>query len=307
MFGASSALTIDVIVPTYDNLVELKACLAALARQQTHDFKVLVCVDGSIDGTLAYLRESRFPFGLTVLQHPDRANHGRAAARNLALPHLTSEYVLLLDSDMRFAPDALAKHLEPLSQRDCVSVGDVVYLNASENLWARYIGTRGKNKSRPGAEIRPLDFVTANTAMRTEDLLAVGGFDESLTGYGGEDTELALRLVRDRRLRFVFNPAARAETVEDKTIEQGLAELRRYARTNLRAIRQRHPDPPAPFWVDRLESRRLRDRALRACLNPLTDRVVDLLLPITPFAIQRLLLNYKVVRAVFAGYAEGAS
>lgn len=294
----------DVIVPTYDNLVELRACLDALATQRMRDFAVFVCVDGSTDGTAKYLEESEFSFPTQTLEHPDGANHGRAAARNLALPHLTSEYVLLLDSDMRLAPDALARHLELLSQRDCVSVGDVVYLNGRENLWARYLETRGKGKYHPGAEIAPLDFVTANTALRTEDLLAVGGFDETLTGYGGEDTELGLRLASMKGKRFVFNAGARALTVEDKTVEQGLAELHRYAATNLPAIRRRHPDLPAPFWIDRLESGRLRDRALRACLNRLSDRLVDLVLPVAPFAIQRQLLNYKVIRTVFSGYSE---
>ena len=51
----------------------------------------------------------------------------------------------------------------------------------------------------------------------------------------------------------------------------------------------------------------MRDRIFRSLLNPLTDRVVDLALPRVPFAVQRRFLDYKVIRAVFAGYAEGVS
>jgi hypothetical protein len=112
--------------------------------------------------------------------------------------------------------------------------------------------------------------------------------------------------MRDRRVPFVFNTAARAETVEEKSVTQGLLELRRYAATNLRTIRAKYRDFPAPYWIDHFESGSPSSRVLRAAMNPVTDRLVDGLLRISPFAIQRRLLNYKVLRAVVSGYREGA-
>jgi hypothetical protein len=58
--------------------------------------------------------------------------------------------------------------------------------------------------------------------------------------------------------------------------------------------------------IDRIDSPRMADRFLRASLNPVTDWLVDAILPFAPFALQRRLLNYKVLRAVFAGYCEPA-
>jgi glycosyltransferase involved in cell wall biosynthesis len=297
-------VSIAIVIPTFNNLDELRACLDAIPLGGASP-SVLVAVDGSTDGTIEYLRSSRLPFSVRVLEHDDRANHGRARARNLALPFLDAEFTLFLDSDMRLEPGAIATHLNLLSRRECVSIGDVMYMNASDNLWARYLGTRGHNKAMDGAVIRPLDFHTANVAMRTSDVLALGGFDESLTGYGGEDTEFGLRVARQLGRPLVYNAQARATTVEPKTVDAGLAQLRRYATTNLHAILRKHPDAPAPFWIDRLDSPRLRNRLMRLMLNPLTDLVVNLALPVTPFAIQRRLLNYKVIRAVFSGYQEG--
>ena len=290
---------VDVVIPTYDNVTELRACLASINRPG--DVRTLVCVDGSTDGTLEFLTNFESPFELRVLQHEDRRNHGRAATRNLALPYLEAPFVLLLDSDMRLEAHTAERHIALLKSRLCVSVGAVRYENTRRNLWPRYLMTRGMNKSRDGSLVRPLDFVTANSAMRTEDLLAVGGFDETLAGYGGEDTELALRLA-DRGLPFVFNGQAVATSVETKTVEEGLAELERYGATNLRTTRSRHPDLPAPYWIDRLESTRFRDRAFAALLNPVTDAVVNLALLIPWFPLQRRLLNYRVLRAVWSGY-----
>ncbi len=296
---------IDIVMPTYNNRDELAVSLEALGAITPNEFRLLVCVDGSTDGTREFLKGTTFPFDLRALEHDDRLNHGRSVTRNLALPFLAAEFVLLLDSDMRLAPGALGVHLTLLGSRDCVSVGNVVYLNERDNLWARYLGSRGKNKFSAGAIVRPLDFVTANSAMRTQHLLAVGGFDETLTGYGGEDTELALRLAK-RGLSFVFSAEARAVTKELKSADEGLRELHRFAATNLRTIRARNPGPPAPFQIDRLESRRMRDRLVRLLLNPVTDRLVDLFLHRVPWVLQRQLLNYKVIRTVFRGYAEGS-
>ncbi len=294
---------IDIVIPTYDNRPELETCLESLARQTRRDFTAYVCVDGSGDGTVEYLESSTFPFELRILQHPDRQNHGRAAARNLAVRHLSARFVLFLDSDMRLARDGLDRHLTVLHAQRCVSVGRVVYLNAAENVWARFLQTRGVNRARAGAFVRPLDFVTANSAVPTDEFVNAGGFDESLTGYGGEDTDLALKLA-SRGLTFVANPAAIAASIEEKTFEQGLDELDRFSRTNLEPLRRRYPSGPAPFWVDRLRSPRARDLLLRAVMNPITDRVARALVGHAPFPVQRLALNYLVVRTVFRGYAE---
>ncbi len=296
---------VDIVMPTYNNCEELQAGLEALRASSYPRFRVLVCVDGSTDGTVEYLATADLPYPLQALHHTDGGNHGRSAARNLALEYLDADQVLLLDSDMRLAPESLGRHLALLEERDCVSVGDVQYLNAADNIWARYLGTRGKNKHASGSTIRPLDFVTANSAMRAEHFVALGGFDESLASYGGEDTEFAIRLAA-RGTPFIFNAEARALTIEQKTIDEGLRELRRYGQTNLRTIRSRYPDAPAPFWVDLEESRGWRGRLFRALLNPVADRIVDASFPRVPWAIQRRLLNYKVIRAVFAGYREGA-
>ena len=183
MTGSVSPISVDVIVPTFNNLDQLRGCLEALALQATQNFRVLVCVDGSTDGTLEFLQRDQSPFPRVVLTHPDGRNPGavrrgisRAVGaggqdRSLAgLGHAVAAE-RRRESDVRLLED-----------RDCASVGDVHYENADDNPWARYLGTRGKNKHASGSVIRPLDFVTANSAMRTERLQAVGGFDVTLEG-----------------------------------------------------------------------------------------------------------------------------
>lgn len=293
---------LDIIVPTFNNLRELQRCLESLAKDP-HELRVLVCVDGSTDGTLAFLNGLRFPHELKVLEHPDRRNRGRAAARNLALQSLSSPTTLLLDSDMRLARGAIEAHLMMLDEPAAISVGDVVYENANASLWARYLSTRGKNKAGHGGTLSPLYLASGNVALPSEALVKTGGFDPQLSSYGLEDTELGLRLA-ELGYRLFFNAAALATTVESKTVKEALQEMRRLGQENLPRVWRSHPDGPAPFWIDRFASPRLRDRMLRLLLNPVTDALVGALLPVSPFWLQRRLLNYQVLRAVWRGYHD---
>ena len=179
----------SIVIPTYNNLSELKGCLAALAALPVEDFEVWVGVDGSTDGTWEWLQQARYPFPCTALQHPGGTNQGRAATRNLALPHLNGRYTLFLDSDMEAAPDLLTAH-QAVLDRGAVSIGAVRYRNASDNPWVAYTASRGVAKYPGGAEVPFHYFITPNTALPTAWLRAVQGFDPAISRYGGEDMEL---------------------------------------------------------------------------------------------------------------------
>src|SRR5262249_50682676 len=152
----------------------------------------------------------------------------------------------LLDSDMRLMAGAVDRHLELLRSRPCVSVGSIRYVNARQNVWPRFLMTRGANRHASGSTIPPLDFFTANAGVRGEDLVAVGGFDEQLVNYGGEDTHFALKL-HARGIPFLFNKEAEATAVESKTVDVAMAELKRYGSTNLRVTRAAFPEDAAPY------------------------------------------------------------
>jgi glycosyltransferase involved in cell wall biosynthesis len=297
----------DVVVPTYNNVDELKACLDSLEGQTNQSLRILVCVDGSTDGTGEYLETRRSRVPTVALWHEGRQNRGRAATRNLALPVLDSSYTLFLDSDMALHEDGLAEHAAVLSVRPSASVGAIRYANASDNLWAKYKGARRLSRWPAGSRLPPSQFITANASMYTSDFLTLGGFDERFRNYGGEDTDLGFRLWRALDRPIVSNPAAFAVASELKTLAEALEDLRTFGRSNLPYLHAKHPDMPHVFRTDKLGSRRLRDRAFMALMNPLTDLIANTLLRYAPFSIQEQLINYKVVRSVFRGYAEGSN
>ena len=110
--------TFDVIIPTFNNLPDLKQCLEGFSKQTFKDFRVIVCVDGSTDGTNEYLDSEKFEFSLLKLTHPNGINMGRDETRNLALPEINSKFLLFIDSDIFSSENLLLKHYDLLKTHD---------------------------------------------------------------------------------------------------------------------------------------------------------------------------------------------
>jgi GT2 family glycosyltransferase len=90
---------IDIVVPVYNALNDVKLCLQSLA-QHTDGFKVLVLVvnDGSDEATTQWLREFCLSDSLfKLIEHP--ANRGYSCAVNAGLRATTADYVITQNSD----------------------------------------------------------------------------------------------------------------------------------------------------------------------------------------------------------------
>jgi GT2 family glycosyltransferase/glycosyltransferase involved in cell wall biosynthesis len=94
-----SAETIDIVVPVYNALDDVKLCLQSLAKH-TDGFKVRVLVvnDGSDEPTTQWLREFCTSDTLfQLIEHP--SNKGYTCAVNTGLRASTAEYVITQNSD----------------------------------------------------------------------------------------------------------------------------------------------------------------------------------------------------------------
>ena len=95
----------SIVVPIYDVERYVGECVESLRRQTFGDFEVVCVNDGSTDSSpevakAAAAGDERFVF-------VERENGGLSAARNTGLKRATGDYVCFLDSDDRYAPDAL--------------------------------------------------------------------------------------------------------------------------------------------------------------------------------------------------------
>lgn len=105
----------SIILPVYNVASYLEETLRCLRAQTFGDFEAFLVDDGSTDGSLELcLRATEEDARLHVLRTP--RNGGAAAARNVALPEISGQYVTFLDSDDTFEPGLLTVYAEAVRQ-----------------------------------------------------------------------------------------------------------------------------------------------------------------------------------------------
>lgn len=258
--------TCDIVIPTFNNLKELIQTLKGFEEQSFKDFRILVCVDGSNDGTIEFLAESKFNFDIKVISHPLNKNKGRSATRNLSINQLDSKFIIFLDSDI--VPDIkfIEEHLTILEQGK-VSLGEVKYININTNLLARYFMNRGKSKFNHLDEIIPYYLTSGNFAMNTSDFIALKGFDENIVAYGTEDADLGCRIKRILNKNLYYNIKAIGYSVFNKEINLLLNQMEELASENLEYFIKNNPEAIKYIRTDLFTQKKISKYVLKIIFN----------------------------------------
>lgn len=218
MAGQCRDAAVTVAVATYRRPASLGRTLAGLAAQRGAPPWRLVVVDNDPAGSAGPVVRAAASLGVAVDYLVEPAP-GSAAARNRAVAAVTTGLSALLDDDVAPAPDWLAAVCAPLLAGSADLVGGPVTLDPTvpRPRWFAEAGLGGYLTAfAPYADRRPLPagglLLTANLAVRTELLRAVGGFDPRLGPRGGvqlvgDDASLVRRLV-GAGARAWYEPAA---------------------------------------------------------------------------------------------------
>jgi N-acetylglucosaminyl-diphospho-decaprenol L-rhamnosyltransferase len=209
---ATESPDLSVIIVTYNGrdkaLATLRAAHAKLGRLRC---QWLVVDNGSADGTPDAI-EREFP-EVRVLR---ASNRGFAAGNNVALPHATGRYVLLLNPDVEIETGTLADLVAALDQRGEVGLASVLQRSTTGELLAsvRRFPTPARNLSEaigltrlaPLKRLQELDtdfeqyarersvdwLVGAFLLARREAIAEVGPLDEGFFLYA-EETDWCCR------------------------------------------------------------------------------------------------------------------
>lgn len=261
------------MVNTFNAPEALDKVLGAVGLQTARPFEILVADDGSGPETRAVL-EKWGPRLRCELGHVWQENKGfrRTHVLNQAVLRARGDYLVFLDGDCVPHAEFVADHLA-LAEAGCwvqarrcfvkePYVQDFDLTRISVAVWVGLgrIEQGLKAFRTPWKSVRKDEdlrgVIGCNLGIWREDLLAVNGYDESFTGWGREDSDLAARLyhlgrkrkfVRGRAVVFHLNHpvASRAQLDSNQARLDETLKTRRVRAILGVAERISAPEPPA--------------------------------------------------------------
>ncbi len=248
-----TAPSLALIINTFNQPDYLARVLAAVSHQASPPAEVLLADDGSGPETKEVF--ARWAAGQTLpAQHIWQPNKGfrRSRILNQAIAATLSDYVVFLDGDTLPHPQFVADH-QALALYGAFVQGHRALVGQQAAAWfgrqslaadRRRAWREGQLQGWKNAWRWPLPWLVyqkglrgirgCNLAIWRADLVRVNGYNEDFTGWGREDSELAVRLlnsgVRRRDLRgralcyhLWHPPASRAQlTGNNLLLEQAL-------------------------------------------------------------------------------------
>jgi glycosyltransferase involved in cell wall biosynthesis len=297
---------VSVVIPTYQRRASVLRLLRALCRQSLSpaEFEVVVCIDGSDDGTRESVDAFDAPFALTSRW---QSNRGRASACNAGIGLASGDVVVLLDDDMVPRSSCLEAHRDVHARSDdqpllVIGAAPVAHDDSSPPIvryWARKFDEHLERLARPGHEFAVRDVYMGNASVSLAVIKQVGAFDEAFRMYGNEDLELAVRL-RRAGVRIAFSRDATAEQHYDKSFAALANDTVAQGRTAVE-FAAKHPDLRGELQLAQRERasrqwRGGRDALVRASvLAPATRNAVIAVVSLLERTRRDLDLSYKFV------------
>jgi len=220
--------SISLIITTYNRPEALSVVLESLSKQIAFPLEIIVADDGSKEPTKKIIKYWQEKLACPLI-HVWQKDEGfrAAAARNKAAAVSSGSYLVFLDGDCVVFPNFIKNHTN-LAEPSRMVMGSRIL--CSEKLttqiesklanpvawglsaWVKARLSKKINRLFPLIRLGDLwlrnlrgkkwkGIRTFNLAVWREDFLAVNGFDERFQGWGHEDANLAIRLIRNGVLR----------------------------------------------------------------------------------------------------------
>ncbi|MBA4320440.1 MAG: hypothetical protein C0412_18740 [Flavobacterium sp.] len=199
---------VSVIVPTYKRFNMFLNCIKSLANQDYNkeNYEVIGIYDGldcdydenKIKECTKKIKKFRF----------ERVSHrGVAMIRNYGIELSKGNLILMVDDDCEAKSNWITSFVQYMNNRqDVVGSGGTVLSISPQTFVQKYIDFKNLLR-KPIRDINGniIALITANACFRKTALEKVGGFNEKLKNYGGEDLDLSFRCRKIGKLEYCEN------------------------------------------------------------------------------------------------------
>ncbi len=265
--------SLSVVVPCFNVEHVISLCIDSLLHQDYPEIKLKIIVvdDKSTDNTLSIVEKYDENPQIKIIRH--FKNRGLSAARNSGIKAAKSDYVGFLDSDMVVENDWASAFVRELSKDGVVACmgGMKLATGLSENRLDKYLYNpkRGALKHGENTPIRFKWFLFNNSAIKREVINEIGLFDETISTYGGEDTDFAIRLWDKFPEGLRFTSKAVGEHHHQRPLAELQKKMEHYGSTTYLKLLERYPrhyKDLAGDWVSTLKG--------KLVFNPLMNSIV---------------------------------
>lgn len=208
MTAPSDRPLVSVLMPSYNHARFVEQAVRSVWAQTWRPLELVVVDDGSPDESMAVLRrlqqESPIPFRLF-----ETKRKGVCGALNLAVREAKGEYLSLLASDDAYREDKISKQMalmlaEPRAPMVHTETAVMDEHGALTGVCSSdYLGPPGRGECLRELLLLQADVRSVGILLRKSELLAVGGYDESLRA---EDWQITLRLAARGPILHVDEP-----------------------------------------------------------------------------------------------------
>ena len=200
-------MKVALLITTFNSVEKLDLVLTSVLSQKRAPDQVIVCDDGSLKETTACVTSWSKVLPIIHVWQPD-IGFRAARVRNIGVSKADADYLIFVDGDCLLPPEFVSSHVG-LAQQGRVVSGGRQLLNPSETkgLVTRTVEIERsfvswKFKRYPLGILRDLTprawriVRSCNLSLHKRDMERVDGFDESFVGWGLEDSDFVLRLLR---------------------------------------------------------------------------------------------------------------
>ncbi|MFC1527392.1 glycosyltransferase [Candidatus Neomarinimicrobiota bacterium] len=288
--------TLSIVVPCYNVEHVVERCINALLEQDYPKSKLSIIIidDKSTDNTGQIIEQYHKNTQVKIIKH--FRNRGLSAARNSGIKASKSIIIGFLDSDMVVKKNWAKQMICELSKDRVVACMGGIKLAESliPNTLDKFLynPTRGVLKHGENKAIRFKWFLLNNTTVKRKAINEVGIFDESITSYGGEDTDFAIRLWDQHRFGLRFLSTAVGEHYHQRPLSELQEKMENYGKTNYLRLLERYPDHTedlAGDWINSLKG--------KLVFNPMVNSIVKIIYLVIPNPyLVRFFIAYSLMK-----------